>query len=128
MNGTGNDLNNLITGASGNNALTGGAGADVFLFNQDPSTGVDTITDFSVVDDVIQLDSAIFTAAGPLGALAAEAFVIGADATTAAHRFIYNASTGALFYDEDGVGGVAAQQIAQLGTGLGLTNADFSIV
>ena len=65
-----------------------------------------------------------FTGIG-LGALAANAFVIGSAATTADHRIIYDATTGALFYDADGDGAGAAMQFATLGAGLALTNADF---
>jgi hypothetical protein len=37
-------------------------------------------------------------------------------------------STGALFYDNDGVGGNAQVQFAILSTGLALTNLDFLVV
>jgi Ca2+-binding RTX toxin-like protein len=33
-----------------------------------------------------------------------------------------------LFYDADGIGGIAAVQFATLGTGLGLTASDFTVI
>jgi Ca2+-binding RTX toxin-like protein len=44
-----------ITGGAGNDTLTGGLGADIFAFTGASITtdGVDTITDFTIADDVI---------------------------------------------------------------------------
>lgn len=139
INGTGNALNNTIAGNAGNNKIAGGAGNDyivtgagndIIVFNTalNAANNVDNITDFSVPNDTIQLENAIFTALGAPGVLAAAAFTIGAAATTAAQRIIYNSTTGALSYDYDGNGGGAAIQFAKLSTGLGLTNADFVVV
>ena len=138
LNGAGNSLDNEIFGNAGNNRLagwagndtvTGGAGLDTFIFNTalNAATNVDTITDFSVADDTIRLDDAIFTAIGPVGTLAAAAFTIGAAATTAAHRIVYNSETGTLTYDSNGSAAGGATQFAILDTGLALTNADFLI-
>ena len=41
---------------------------------------------------------------------------------------VYNTVTGALLYDADGNGAVAAVQIATLAGGLALTNADFVVI
>ncbi|WBL77801.1 hypothetical protein I3J27_33125 [Bradyrhizobium xenonodulans] len=38
--------------------LTGGAGPDMFVFR--PNFGTNTITDFNVINDVLQLDKSIF--------------------------------------------------------------------
>ena len=137
-NGAGNSLNNQIFGNAGNNringlagndTMTGGAGFDTFIFNTalNAATNRDTITDFSVANDTIQLENAIFTAIGPVGTLAAAAFHIGAAATTAAHRIVYNSATGTLTYDSNGSGAGGATQFAILDTGLALTRADFLI-
>ena len=72
--------------------------------------------------------SAIFTAAGPLGALNANAFVTGAAAADASDRIIYNNLTGQLFYDADGNGAGAAVLFANLSPGLTLTASDFQVI
>jgi Ca2+-binding RTX toxin-like protein len=155
---TGNDGNNTLTGTSfndvlegnrgsdtlvgnggadrlfgglGNDTLTGGAGTDSFIFNTatNATTNRDTITDFNVVDDTIQLENAIFTALGAAtGTLAVGAFVIGTAARDAADRIVYNSGTGALFYDNNGNAAGGSVQIATLTTGLALTNNDFLII
>ncbi|NPD14038.1 hypothetical protein HOY34_02350 [Xinfangfangia sp. D13-10-4-6] len=125
----GGDGNDTIRGGDGNDMLYGGAGADVFIFDR-PIVGVsniDRLLDFSSVDDSIWLDDAIFTALS-VGALAANAFHIGAAATSAAHRIIYNQTTGALFYDADGNGAGAARQFATLNAGTTLVLSDFVVI
>lgn len=139
INGTGNALDNGITGnaganilrgMAGNDVLTGRGGADQFWFETALSAGknVDRITDFSVIDDSIMLDDAVFGAIGPAGALAVGAFRIGAGAADADDRVIYDSLSGNLFYDADGSGAGSAQLFAMLGTGLALTSADFFVV
>jgi serralysin len=122
--GSGNDL---ILVNSVSNVLTGGAGRDVFVFNTalNAASNVDHITDFSVNDDKIWLDPAIFTALAP-GALSAAAFHTGSVATTAANRILYDKASGALSYDPDGKGGQEAVQFATLKSGLALSAANFS--
>jgi Ca2+-binding RTX toxin-like protein len=80
-----------------------------------------------VVDDTVRLDDAVFTAL-TTGTLAADAFVIGTAATDPLDRIIYNASTGALYYDADGDGSETAIQFATVNTGLAMTAADFVVV
>ncbi|NJR64543.1 MAG: hypothetical protein HC772_03185 [Leptolyngbyaceae cyanobacterium CRU_2_3] len=63
-----------------------------------------------------------------LGAPAAGQFRVGAGAADLNDYFIYNPGTGALFFDRDGSGAFASQQIAQLAAGLAMTNADIAIV
>jgi Ca2+-binding RTX toxin-like protein len=126
----GNDGINVLNGGSGNDELTGRLGQDSFLFDTALSAAfnVDVITDFNVADDTIMLDQTIFSSSLGLGNISAGEFVIGAAALDANDRIIYNDATGALSYDSDGVGGVAAIQFAELSTGLALTNLDFLVV
>jgi serralysin len=123
--GAGNDL---LYGGNGLDRLEGGAGADSFVFNTALAGSVDTIADFSVVDDRILLENAIFTALTATGTLAGTAFTVGASATTAAHRILYNSATGQLLYDADGNGAGAAVHFATLSTGLAMTAADFVVI
>ena len=60
--------------------------------------------------------------------LSSNQFTLGAAATDALDRFIYNSSTGGLFFDVDGVGGLGQTQFALLSKGLNLTSNDFSII
>ncbi len=140
INGTGNTQNNVIIGNSGNNilngdlgndtlygglgndTLTGGAGSDYFVFNTAPNaaTNKDTVTDFATGVDKLLFSKAVFTGLGSIvTGLSAAQFWSGAG-VAAAHdatdRIIYNTTTGALYYDADGAGGVAAVQVALLGT------------
>jgi Ca2+-binding RTX toxin-like protein len=124
----GNAGANTINGGGGSDTLTGFGGQDRFAFyNALGASNLDTITDFSVADDTIQLSSAIFTGLGTNHVLDASAFHVGAAATTSAQHIIYNSSTGNLYFDDDGSGAHAAQQFAHLSTGLALTNADFFV-
>jgi Ca2+-binding RTX toxin-like protein len=126
----GNNGNNVIGGGNGRDTLTGLGGQDSFLFDTplDAAINLDVITDFTVADDTILLDDAIFSSSLGLGNIAAGEFVIGTAALDANDRIIYDSNTGALFYDSDGVGGTAAIQFAELDTGLALTNLDFLVV
>ena len=107
--------------------LTGGGGSDRFVFNN-ALEGIDTITDFDPTADLFNVSGSGFVTIGGLGTLAASRFTIGAAATTASQRFIYNSSNGNLWFDSDGTGVTAQVQIAQLSTGLALTNTNFNIV
>ncbi len=157
INGTGNTLNNTITGNAGNNtlnggfgvdrligeggndllvggssndSLTGGAGNDFFRFNA-RTEALDTITDFSKVSgniDKIQVLASGFGGGLTAGVLATTRFHLGSSATTTTHRFIYNQSTGALFFDVDGLGGTGQVQIASLTTKPGLVATDIIVV
>jgi Ca2+-binding RTX toxin-like protein len=124
--GAGHDL---VSGGLGADLLIGGGGDDRFLFNSKIGAGqIDNVGDFSVADDLILLDNDIFQNAGALGILKGAAFRLGADATTAAHRIMYDSTTGNLWYDRDGAGGAAKVQIATLDDGLAITRNHFQIV
>ena len=126
----GDNGHNRLNGGDGNDELTGRGGIDEFRFNTalNAAGNVDRITDFNVADDEIQLDQDIFSSSLGLGNISAGELVIGAAAQDANDRIIYNSATGALFYDNDGVGGNAQVQFATLTAGLALTNLDFLVV
>lgn len=144
INGTGNELANVITGSSaanqlnggagndtldgglGANRLTGGTGNDVFKFT---SMGpVDVIVDYNVANDTIQLENSVFSALTAVGALPASQFRIGAQALDANDHILYNKATGALIYDANGNAAGGAAQIATIGSGLALTSADIVVI
>jgi Ca2+-binding RTX toxin-like protein len=137
INGTGNDLANQITGNAGNNRIAGGLGNDVlssgtgqdsYVFDTalSAATNVDTILDFDAPNDTIRLDQTIFTALST-GTLAGDAFRLGTGAVDATDRIIFDAASGDLFYDQDGIGGVAQIKFAHLDGSPGLTNLDFVV-
>ena len=111
-----------LIGGAGNDTLTGGSGSDFFQFNSALSgtSNADTVTDFNVAADTVQLENAIFTALGTTtGTLGSGMFFRGAAAHDADDRIIYNDLTGALVYDFNGNAAGGATQFATLGTGLG---------
>ncbi|MGO4573802.1 calcium-binding protein, partial [Microvirga sp. 2TAF3] len=63
MGGAGNDK---LWGGLGNDVLTGGAGKDIFVFDTKPNkkSNFDKIADFSVKDDTLWLDNAVFKKLG----------------------------------------------------------------
>ena len=155
INGTGNGLDNIITGndasnllysKQGNDTLLGGGGGDRLVGGADSdvltggdgadrfvrvyaSTGIDTITDFQVGEDLL-----CFSARGFGGDLLKRSvldesqFTLGTAATDTSDRFIYDNTTGALFFDVDGTGANQQVQIANLQAGLALNNTDIYIM
>ena len=124
----GNDGANIIDGKGAFDVLTGRGGADMFVFSTIIGDGnFDLVTDYSVADDMIGLDDAIFYNLAP-GALPAGAFVTGSAAQDADDRIIYNSGSGFLYFDDDGAGGAAARPFAILQFGLQLTASDFVVI
>ena len=58
----------------------------------------------------------------------ASQFTLGSSASDSSDRFIYDQSTGALFFDVDGAGGVDQVQFAILSTGPNLSADDFIVI
>ncbi len=140
--GAGNDKliggkgNDILFGGKGNDILTGGADSDSFVFNTAPnaSSNRDTITDFASGTDTLQFSKSVFKGLGSTeGELTLDQFWSDAGVTTAhdsSDRLIYNTTSGALYYDADGFGGVAAVQVAIIGTSShpGLLASDIHII
>jgi Ca2+-binding RTX toxin-like protein len=125
LGGNGNDR---LYGNAGNDSLKGGAGQDKFVFDSAlTAANIDRIHDFTVADDTIWLDNAIFTRLAT-GHLANGRFAIGAAAQDQFDRIIYNSSNGDLRYDADGTGAATAKLFAKLDPGLALTSDDFWII
>ena len=124
--GSGGDV---LSGGLGRDVLIGGPGPDTFRFDTRPAPGnVDLIQGFLPSQDRILLDDSVFTSIGPLGALAQAAFVVGESASTEAHRVVFDAGTGKLFYDPDGSGETAQVLIARIaGLEATLSASDFLV-
>ena len=127
---TGNDGNNRLDGGAGSDSLTGANGADVFVFSTAlGSSNMDTITDYSVASDRIEVDDAVFVGltAGALGATAFSSNINGF-ATTASQRIIYETDTGFLWFDADGDGAAARVRFADLASGLVMAANEFLVI
>ncbi len=126
--GAGNDI---IRGYAGNDTFIGGAGNDTFVFNTalNAVSNVDTITDFSVPADTMQLDNLVFTSLAN-GVFASAAFRANTSglAQDTSDRIIYESDTGELYYDANGSAAGGGILFAKVGTGLALTAADFFVI
>jgi len=119
----GQDGDDKLYGGAGIDTLTGGMGDDLFFFDQSLlDTGIDRIVDFAPGSDRLVLSGTIYTEileselkAGQFESIAGSttANVIAA-ATKANTRITYNINNGALAYDADGSGSLAATQFATL--------------
>jgi len=131
----GQDGSDTLAGGAGNDSLSGGNGADVFLFGSvlNAVSNLDTISGFVAGEDKIHLDGRVFDGLLTGTTFTEAQFLSGAGATAALtpdHRIVYDLSTGALYYDADGVGGLDAVQFAIVGTTThpALAATDFLIV
>ncbi len=125
----GNAGANRLDGRGGSDRLNGLAGADTFIFSTAlAATNVDTIGDYSVADDKIQLKSSIFTGLAN-GALLADAFKANNTglANDDSDRIIYEKDTGFLFFDADGTGAIAGIKFAILTANLVMVSTEFEV-
>jgi len=132
MGGTGDDT---LKSSVGNDTLTGGGGADRFVFDlKKPfkrTVGTDTITDFQRPDKIV-LDETTFTA---LKAVALKGHHLASFASVktivqakrSKELITYNRNTGALYYNQNGnkIGFGKGGQFAVLANGFSLNASDF---
>ncbi|NBJ26080.1 putative Ig domain-containing protein [Microvirga arsenatis] len=134
ISGAGGD--DTVYGGFGHDSLRGDAGRDVFVFDTKPSQSAnrDKIADFTVRDDSLWLDNAVFTKLGTRGTDASPAqlksghFVKGSAAKDKNDHVIYDAKKGVLLYDADGSGKGKAVEIATLAKHLAVTHKDFFVI
>ena len=122
--GAGNDM---LVGSSGADTISGGAGSDNFMYLS-PDEGGDTISDFAVGTDKIMAVSAAFGGGLSAGVLPEGSFVTGSAATNDAQRFIFDNTSGELFFDIDGSGIQSQQTIATLTGVSNLSSADIQLL
>lgn len=136
---TGNSAANVLNGLSGNDtldgglgidSLIGGVGLDIFKFTTAAAAAnLDYVIDYSVADDTIQIDNAVFALLGGAGALVASLFKnLALGAQDANDVLVYNQTTGALFYDNNGLTAGGQFQIADFTNGLVLTSTEFTVI
>ncbi|MCC5639939.1 cadherin-like domain-containing protein [Nostoc sp. CHAB 5844] len=123
--GAGNDK---LIGGLGRDILAGGDGRDSFYLTNTRTGNFDTIIDFVSGIDNLVVSQSEFGLNQALGTLNSSLFRLGTSATAASDRFIYDRSTGRLFFDQDGIGSVAKVQIAQLSNRPTLANTDFTVI
>ncbi|MFN6492634.1 beta strand repeat-containing protein, partial [Nostoc sp. DedQUE03] len=133
--GSGNDSllggvgNDSLFGGIGKDTLTGGAGQDSLYLTDTRTGGYDTIADFTVGDDTIFISKAEFGLSQSQDTILDPGlFRLGTIATAASDRFIYNQSTGNLFFDKDGLGGTAQVQIAQFSNKVVLSSTNITVI
>jgi len=117
-----------LNGGPGITTMTGGPGHDRFVFDVSPADGaIATITDFAPGRDAFVLTAEAFAGVGSKGGVDPAAFGLGDVATSAVHHILHDPATGAVRYDADGAGGVAAIEFARVAPGLALSHADFIV-
>jgi Ca2+-binding RTX toxin-like protein len=127
---TGRAGNDILTGSNSGDVLVGGVGSDLInsglgfdtIAYSFANEGGDTVTDFDVSQDTIQVSAAGFGGGlTPGESISADQFVLGTTATTGSHRFIFDKPTGKLYFDVDGSNSSIATLLVTLSTGLNLT-------
>jgi Ca2+-binding RTX toxin-like protein len=130
--GAGDDM---IDGGLGKDALNGGGGSDSFLFNtRAKKNNVDKISGYKVAEDRVLLDNSVYKSFGKKGSEAApfalkkKYFSVGEKANDADNYVYYSRKAKAVFYDADGSGAGAAQQIATFSEKVAFKHTEFFIV
>ena len=131
--GSGNDTisggagNDTISGGVGSDSLTGGTGNDIFKF-LNPNEGSDSISDFTSGTDVVQLIGSNFGLTPGAGVTLLSGASTPAAVGSVA-QFLYNTTTGDLYFDQDGADAAyAAIQIAKLTGQKTLAASDIVVV
>ena len=117
----GSSASDILAGGLGNDILTSGNGFDTFQFAS-RLEGIDTLTDFNVSQDIIQVSGAGFGGGLVTGeTISASQLSFSLGAITPSTRFIFDKPTGKLYFDIDGSGSNASVQLASLTANLGFT-------
>lgn len=113
----------------GNDTITGGSGADHFVFDSALTGQIEKITNFQHGVDKIVLSEDDFPNVGPAdGTLASDEFSAHATAVTPDQHILYDRSDGFLYYDNDGSGTADAPiHFATLANHPALSHVDFLV-
>lgn len=118
-----------LAGGWGADTLTGGADIDTFVFNVAPgSGGSDTVTDFVSGTDKLEISRAAFKLNGTGNTLWAERLTLGTSASETNDRFVFDGTTGNLYYDADGSNAGAQVLFVTLAGVTSITAGDFTLV
>lgn len=100
--GMGSDI---LSGGLGNDVLTGGAGSDRFVFDTKlDALNVDRITDFETGKDVMMLKGSVFSKIKGDKDLTDNVWTKAVGEQSALDYLVFDAGTGAVYYDADGSG------------------------
>jgi len=125
----GGEGDDTIDGGGGGDLLLGGAGRDTFVYGELDLLSHDFIADFAPEEDLFSLSQDFFPALQTRSEsddrLLESEFVRGTEASAIYQHIIYDAGSGALYYDPDGSGALAPILLANLGIGLAMTADDF---
>lgn len=122
----GDDGNDYLAGMGSSDSLTGGTGNDRFDFYNDRTSGgyngfYDRISDFNPAEDKlgIYVGSSVYSIFKNAGLTAnavirPDQFRLATQTASASDRFIYDSTTGNLYFDEDGGNAKAPIHIAEL--------------
>ncbi len=126
--------NDLLMGRGDFSTMSGGAGADVFLFDTNPFFGDqgELITDFAPASDTLRLDGGSMAALGASGRFSAGDPRFATNGTGTAQdssdRVIYNSITGELWYDANGSDEGEVALIVRLDGAPALAATDIEVV
>jgi Ca2+-binding RTX toxin-like protein len=125
----GADSDAFVSDGSGD-TLSGGDGADAFVYFEPPAAG-DTITDFDAAEgDRFVISASGFDVALDEGALSSDKFLFG-DGVVASDSddyFLYDTADGSLYFDADGSGSDAAPVLVASLDGIPTLEADDIVV
>ncbi len=121
----------ILNGRLGADILNGGSGKDYFVFDTALGGGnIDIIQDYSIRDDTIRIENAIFTKLTKTGTLSSSYFRAnsGGVALDSNDYILFDTATGKVYYDADGNGAAGAVHFMTLaGITGGMTAAEFSV-
>ena len=118
--------NDRLDGRQSKDTLTGGEGDDTFVFAHPNKK--DKVTDFAE-GDIIALAKGAFSGIGPLGALDADRFHVGAEADTPKQKILYDEDSGWLLYAKHGSDTADPIRFAKIGKNLDhFDNGDIMVI